>query len=142
MVYMFQYDSTHGKFHGTVEAENRKLVINGKSISTFQERDPANIKWGDTGAEYVVEPTRVFTNMEKAEAHLKGRAKRVIISAPSVNAPMFMRSIVSNASCTTNCLAPLAKVIYDNFSIMKGLVTTSHAITATQKTVDGPSRKV
>ncbi|XP_060936742.1 glyceraldehyde-3-phosphate dehydrogenase [Limanda limanda] len=153
MVYMFKYDSTHGRFHGEVSVEGDKLVIDGHKISVFHERDPANIKWGDAGAEYVVESTGVFTTIEKASAHLKGGAKRVIISAPSADAPMFVMGVnhekyenslkvVSNASCTTNCLAPLAKVINDNFGIIEGLMSTVHAITATQKTVDGPSGKL
>ncbi|TNN51909.1 Glyceraldehyde-3-phosphate dehydrogenase [Liparis tanakae] len=152
-VYMFKYDSTHGRFKGEVKMEGDKLVIDGHKITVFHERDPANIKWGDAGAEYVVESTGVFTTIEKASAHLKGGAKRVIISAPSADAPMFVMGVnhekydkslqvVSNASCTTNCLAPLAKVINDNFVIVEGLMSTVHAITATQKTVDGPSGKL
>jgi len=152
MVYMFKYDSTHGRFKGEVHACDGKLVINGKAITVFSERDPANIKWGEHGAKYVVESTGVFTTLDKASKHLEGGATKVVISAPSADAPMFVMgvnhekyetslNIVSNASCTTNCLAPLAKVINDNFGIAEGLMTTVHATTATQKTVDGPSGK-
>ncbi|XP_078741980.1 glyceraldehyde-3-phosphate dehydrogenase-like, partial [Lampetra fluviatilis] len=133
MVYMFKYDSTHGPWKGDVKAEGGKLVIDGHAITIFQERDPSNIKWGDAGAKYVVESTGVFTTVEKASTHLKGGAKKVIISAPSADAPMFVVgvnhekydpavNVVSNASCTTNCLAPLAKVINDNFVILEGLM--------------------
>ncbi|XP_056386758.1 glyceraldehyde-3-phosphate dehydrogenase [Hyla sarda] len=153
MEYMFKYDSTHGRFKGTVAIENGKLMINGHPITVSQERDPANIKWAEAGADYVVESTGVFTTVDKASAHLKGGAKRVIISAPSADAPMYVvgvnhetydksNKVVSNASCTTNCLAPLAKVINDNFGIVEALMTTVHAYTATQKTVDGPSGKM
>ncbi|GHJ84669.1 hypothetical protein NliqN6_1071 [Naganishia liquefaciens] len=152
MVYMFKYDSTHGRFKGTVKAENGKLVINGKPVAVFGERDPSAIKWGEAGADYVVESTGVFTTTDKASAHLKGGAKKVIISAPSADAPMFVcgvnldayksdMDIVSNASCTTNCLAPLVKVLNDKYTVIEGLMTTVHATTATQKTVDGPSHK-
>lgn len=152
MIYMFKYDSTHGMYKGEIEAKNGKLIIDGKSISVFNEKDPAAIQWGSAGAEYVVESTGVFTTTEKASAHFKGGAKKVVISAPSADAPMFVMGVnhksydpsmkvVSNASCTTNCLAPLAKVIHDNFGIVEGLMTTVHATTATQKTVDGPSNK-
>ncbi|XP_075071953.1 glyceraldehyde-3-phosphate dehydrogenase [Mixophyes fleayi] len=153
MVYMFKYDSTHGRFKGEVKAEGGKLVINNHKITVSQERDPANIKWADAGAVYVVESTGVFTTIDKASAHLKGGAKRVIISAPSADARMFVvgvnheeydnsLKVISNASCTTNCLAPLAKVINDNFGIEESLMTTIHSYTATQKTVDGPSGKM
>ena len=179
MVYMFKYDSTHGRYKGDISVEGDKLKINGKLISVFGERDPTAIPWGSAGADYVVESTGVFTTTEKASAHFQGGAKKVIISAPSADAPMFVMGVnedaynpdmkvnfdvwlnfpkgkpififisisififqvVSNASCTTNCLAPLAKVINDNFQIVEGLMTTVHATTATQKTVDGPSGK-
>lgn len=153
MVYLFKFDSTHGRFKGTVAAEGGFLVVNGQKITVFSERDPKDIKWASAGAEYVVESTGVFTTIEKASTHLAGGAKKVVISAPSADAPMFVcgvnldkydpsMQIVSNASCTTNCLAPLAKVIHDNFEIVEGLMTTVHATTATQKTVDGPSGKL
>jgi len=152
MVYMFKYDSVHGRFKGTVEAKDGKLWIEGKPVHVFAEKDPGNISWGGVGADYVVESTGVFTTTEKASAHLKGGAKKVIISAPSADAPMFVvgvnldkydpnLKVISNASCTTNCLAPLAKVIHDKFGIAEGLMSTIHATTATQKTVDGPSSK-
>ncbi|KAF7373504.1 Glyceraldehyde-3-phosphate dehydrogenase [Mycena sanguinolenta] len=152
MVYMFKYDSVHGRFKGTVEAKDGKLWIAGKPVTVFGEKDPAAIPWGKEGADYIVESTGVFTTVEKAEAHLKGGAKKVIISAPSADAPMFVcgvnldkydskYTVISNASCTTNCLAPLAKIIHDKFGIVEGLMSTIHATTATQKTVDGPSNK-
>lgn len=152
MVYMFKYDSTHGRYKGEVMAADGQLVIDGKKIQVFGERDPTAIPWASAGAEYVVESTGVFTTTEQASAHFKGGAKKVIISAPSADAPMFVMGVnednykssmkvVSNASCTTNCLAPLAKIINDNFEIVEGLMTTIHATTATQKTVDGPSNK-
>ncbi|XP_068114164.1 glyceraldehyde-3-phosphate dehydrogenase [Hyperolius riggenbachi] len=153
MVYMFKYDSTHGPFNGDVSHDGKHLIINGKSINVSHNRDPAEIKWGESGADYVVESTGVFTTIDKASAHLKGGAKRVIISAPSADAPMYVvgvnhenynkeNKVISNASCTTNCLAPLAKVINDNFGIVEALMTTVHSYTATQKTVDGPSGKL
>ncbi|KAK7515147.1 glyceraldehyde 3-phosphate dehydrogenase [Phyllosticta citriasiana] len=150
--YMLKYDSTHGQFKGEIKVEGADLVINGKKIRFYQERDPANIPWAETGAYYIVESTGVFTTTEKASAHLKGGAKKVVISAPSADAPMFVMgvnnetyksdiNVLSNASCTTNCLAPLAKVIHDKYTIIEGLMTTVHSYTATQKTVDGPSAK-
>ena len=150
--YMLKYDSTHGRFKGTVSSEGNNLIVNGKKIRFYSERDPASIPWSETNAEYVVESTGVFTTTEKASAHLKGGAKKVVISAPSADAPMYVMGVnektydgkadvISNASCTTNCLAPLAKVVNDKFTIVEGLMTTVHSYTATQKTVDGPSAK-
>jgi len=152
MAYMLKYDSTHRAFKGTVEGKDNKLTVNGKNIRVTAEKDPANLKWGDVGADIVVESTGLFTTVDKAKAHIAAGAKRVVISAPSADAPMFVMgvnhktyksdmTVVSNASCTTNCLAPLAKVVHDNWGILEGLMTTIHAVTATQKTVDGPSHK-
>ena len=152
MAYMLKYDSVHGRFDGTVEVKGDKLVVNGHEIRVTAEKDPANLKWNEVGAEYIVESTGLFLTREKSEAHLKAGAKYVVMSAPSKDdTPMFVcgvnadtyagQDIVSNASCTTNCLAPLAKVINDNFGIVEGLMTTVHSTTATQKTVDGPSMK-
>ena len=149
---MLKYDSTHGVFKGTIEVADDGLIINGKKVRFYSERDPAAIPWAETGADYVVESTGVFTTTAAASAHLKGGAKRVVISAPSADAPMYVMgvnektydgssAVISNASCTTNCLAPLAKVIHDKFTIVEGLMTTVHSYTATQKTVDGPSAK-
>jgi len=152
MAYMLKYDSVHGKFKGTVEANGNELVVNGKKIRVTSEKDPANLKWNEVGVDYVVESTGLFLTLETAQAHIRAGAKRVVMSAPSKDdTPMFVmgvnhnqyegETIVSNASCTTNCLAPLAKVIHDNFGLAEGLMTTVHAATATQKTVDGPSSK-
>ncbi len=152
MAYMVKYDTVHGRFEGTVEGKDNELVVNGKSIKVFNEMEPKNIPWGELGVEYVLECSGVFTTTEKANGHLEGGAKKVIISAPSKDAPMFVMgvnnetydpsmNIVSNASCTTNCLAPLAKIINDKFGIKEGLMTTVHSTTATQKTVDGASKK-
>jgi len=150
--YMLKYDSTHGQFKGEIKVSGSDLTVNGKTVKFYTERDPANIPWSETGAYYIVESTGVFTTTEKAKAHLKGGAKKVVISAPSADAPMYVMGVnnetyksdvevISNASCTTNCLAPLAKVINDEFGIIEGLMTTIHSYTATQKTVDGPSAK-
>ncbi|KAJ2701784.1 hypothetical protein H4R19_005396 [Coemansia spiralis] len=151
MSYMLRYDSTHGRLKGEASVSDGKLIVNGLPIDVYAERSPDEIPWGKSGATYVVESTGVFTSKDKAALHLKGGAKRVIISAPSGDAPMFVcgvnldkynpatDTVISNASCTTNCLAPLAKVLHDEFGIVEGLMTTCHAVTATQKTVDGPS---
>lgn len=152
MKYMLTYDSIHGRFNGSVEIKGDKLVVNGNEITVFAEKEPEKINWASCGAEYIAEATGVFTGAEDAGKHLKGGAKKVVITAPSKDAPMFVMgvnqekytkdmTIVSNASCTTNCLAPLAKVINDKFGITEGLMTTVHSTTATQKTVDGPSKK-
>ncbi len=153
IAYMLKYDSTHGRFNGDVSVENGMLVVNGKKIRVTSERNPADLKWGEVGAEYVVESTGIFLTKEKAQGHIDAGAKKVIMSAPSKDdTPMFVMGVnqksytndmtfVSNASCTTNCLAPVAKVLHDKFGILEGLMTTVHATTATQKTVDGPSMK-
>lgn len=154
MVYMVKYDTMHGHFDGEVKAEDGKLVVNGHKINVYAEKDPSQIPWGQIGVEYVVESTGVFATTEKASAHIKAGAKKVVISAPAkdketptfvcgVNLDMYTKDmkVVSNASCTTNCLAPLTKVINDKFGIVEGLMTTVHSTTATQKTVDGPSMK-
>ncbi len=152
MAYMLRYDTVHGKFEGDISFTDHSIVVNGKEVKFFACKDPSEIPWASVGAEYVVESTGVFTTTEKASAHIKAGAKKVVISAPSADAPMFVMgvnqkkydksmNVVSNASCTTNCLAPLAKVINDKFGITDGLMTTVHATTATQKTVDGPSSK-
>lgn len=153
MAYMLKYDSTHGRFKGDVEVKDGKLVVNGNAIRVTSEKNPADLKWSEVGAEYVVESTGIFLTKEKAQGHIDAGAKKVIMSAPSKDdTPMFVMGVnqdkyskdmkfVSNASCTTNCLAPVAKVLNDNFGIVEGLMTTVHATTATQKTVDGPSMK-
>ena len=152
MAYMLRYDTMHGQFKGSIEVKDGALVVNGHAIRVTAEKDPANLKWNEVGAEYVVESTGLFLTKEKAEAHIKAGAKRVVMSAPSKDdTPMFVmgvnnktyagQTIVSNASCTTNCLAPIAKVLNDKFGMVEGLMTTVHSTTATQKTVDGPSMK-
>ncbi|EKB55950.1 type I glyceraldehyde-3-phosphate dehydrogenase [Bergeyella zoohelcum] len=153
MAYMLKYDSVHGAFKGEVSVDGKDLVVNGKKIRVTAEKDPNNLKWDEIGAEYIVESTGLFLDKEKAQAHINAGAKKVVLSAPSKDdTPMFVMGvnhteltddvkIFSNASCTTNCLAPIAKVLHDNFGIVEGLMTTVHATTATQKTVDGPSMK-
>lgn len=152
LAYLLQYDSVHGQYDGTVSVENNNLIVDGQEIKISAERNPADIAWGAMNTDVVAECTGIFTTLETAQAHLDGGAKKVVISAPSADAPMYVmgvnhteatpdQTIVSNASCTTNCLAPIAKVLNDNFGIVEGLMTTVHATTATQFTVDGPSRK-
>ncbi|MET2984014.1 type I glyceraldehyde-3-phosphate dehydrogenase [Aureibaculum conchae] len=152
LAYMLKYDSVHGAFNGTVEVKDGSLVVNGQTVRISAERNPENLKWDEVGAEYVIDSTGIFKDLEKASLHIKGGAKKVVISAPSPDAPMFVMgvnneklkatdTIFSNASCTTNCLSPLVKVLNDNFGIVEGLMTTVHATTATQNTVDAPSAK-
>ena len=152
LAYLLKYDSVHGKFDGDISTNNGNLVVNGNEIRVSAERNPADLKWDEVGAEIVLDCTGIFTTLDKANAHLVAGAKKVVISAPSADAPMFVMgvnqdkvkatdTIVSNASCTTNCLAPIAKVLNDKFGIVEGLMTTVHAATATQFTVDGPSKK-
>ena len=153
LAYMLKYDTVHGKFDGTVEVKNGKLIVNGKEVRVTSEKNPADLKWGDIGAEYVVESTGLFLTKESAQGHIDAGAKYVVMSAPSKDdTPMFVLGVneekyekgtqfVSNASCTTNCLAPIAKVLHDKFGILEGLMTTVHAVTATQKIVDSPSSK-
>ncbi len=152
LAYLLKYDSVHGRFNGKVEVKDAKLYVNDRHIRTTAEKDPSTLKWDEVGADIVAECTGIFTDLAKAQAHIDGGAKKVVISAPSADAPMFVMgvnhtqmtasdTIVSNASCTTNCLAPLAKVLHDEFGIVEGLMTTIHATTATQLTVDGPSKK-
>lgn len=153
MVYMLKYDSTHGRFNGTVEAKDGNLIVNGKTIRVTAEKDPANLKWNEVDAEVILECTGLFLTQEAAQKHIDAGAKKVVMSAPAKDdTPTFVigvndkelradQTIVSNASCTTNCLAPLAKVLHDKFGIIEGLMSTIHAVTATQKTVDGPSAK-
>ncbi len=152
LAYLLKYDSVHGRFDGSVETRDGKLIVNGKEIRVTSEKDPAQLKWDEAGAALIVECTGLFTTKEKAQAHIKGGAAKVVISAPSSDAPMFVmgvnhekltaqHTIISNASCTTNCLAPLAKILNDTYGITEALMTTVHATTASQLTVDGPSRK-
>lgn len=152
LAYLLKYDSVHGSFNGTVEVQGENLLVNGKTIRVTAERNPEDLAWNEVGAEIILDCTGIFKTIDSASAHIKAGAKKVVISAPSKDAPMFVMgvnhtkikptdTIVSNASCTTNCLAPLAKVIHDNFGIAEGLMTTVHAATATQLTVDGPSKK-
>ncbi|CAL2085314.1 glyceraldehyde-3-phosphate dehydrogenase A [Tenacibaculum sp. 190524A02b] len=152
LAYLLRYDSVHGRFNGTVEVKNGNLIVNGKEIRITAERNPENLKWDEVGAEYVIESTGFFTDKDKAALHIEGGAKKVIISAPSKDAKMYVMGvnhkdltadevIFSNASCTTNCLAPLTKVIHDTFGLKEGLMTTVHAATSTQNVVDGPNKK-